>query len=386
MERSHMAKRIFVTGATGAVGSTLVPLLLEEADNFVWLLIRAESSEHLKIRLEALFLFWNLDKEQEVSARNRVIALQGDADLEKFGVSESVYAEVSSQCTHIIHCAGVVRMNLPLEVARQHALGSAKNVIELALACQASGNLQKVEYVSTVGVAGRMSGIVPETWITQPRSFHNTYEQSKAEAEDYLHQQIELYNLPITVHRPSMVVGDSKTGKIIHFQIFYYLCEFISGAKTHGLLPHLKDATLDTVPVDYVARAIQWSANQPTLTTNKILHLCSGPHLSMQLTHLQTLVRDKMREFDTPLPAVIAVPSVFFTFLLRAMMPIVSHTTLRQLKAVPIFLDYLADRQIFGNDKTADLFLVNTGPSLPPVKNSLEVAIACYLQSKSNKN
>ncbi len=153
-------------------------------------------------------------------------------------------------------------MNLELEVARQHALGSAKNIVELALACEASGSLQKIEYVSTVGVAGRMPGILPESWITQPREFHNTYEQAKAEAEDYLREQIEQHNLPVTVHRPSMVVGDSKTGKIIHFQVFYYLCEFIAGRRTLGILPYFGDAVVDTVPVDYVAQVIKWSSDQ----------------------------------------------------------------------------------------------------------------------------
>ncbi len=38
-------KRVFVTGATGAIGSALVPRLLEESETFVTLLIRAETRD-----------------------------------------------------------------------------------------------------------------------------------------------------------------------------------------------------------------------------------------------------------------------------------------------------------------------------------------------------
>ena len=51
--------------------------------------------------------------------------------------------------------------------------------------------------------------------------------------------------LPATIHRPSMVVGDSQTGKVIHFQVFYHLCEFLSGRRTLGIVPDTGDAALD---------------------------------------------------------------------------------------------------------------------------------------------
>ena len=148
-------------------------------------------------------------------------------DEPKFGISDKIYEKIARNCEYIIHCAGVVRMNLPIDLASKHAVGSAENIVELALACKKYGQLKKIDFVSTVGVGGKMQVSIPETWINETRSFHNTYEESKAAAEDFLQDKIALYNLPATIHRPSMVVGDSQTGKIIHFQVFYYICEFI---------------------------------------------------------------------------------------------------------------------------------------------------------------
>jgi thioester reductase-like protein len=166
----------FVTGATGAIGSALAPLLLEEAGTRVKLLIRADSSEDLTARLEALFRFWEVGPEN-LDFRGRVQALRGDVTAPRFGLDEATYAALCRECTHIVHAAGNVRMNLPLEKARSSAVGSAKNIVALARACS---SLKKVEFVSTVGVGGRLPR-VPEDWLTEPRDFHNTYEQSKAE-------------------------------------------------------------------------------------------------------------------------------------------------------------------------------------------------------------
>ncbi|MBD9357736.1 SDR family oxidoreductase [Methylomonas albis] len=346
-----MAKRYFVTGATGAIGSALIPLLLEEPDSQIWLLIRGKSSEHLMKRLEELFDFWEMAEPLALDARKRIFPLLGDTDQNQFALANEPYAKIAQQCTHIIHCAGVVKMNLPLEIARQHALGAAKNIVELALACKQSGNLQKIEYVSTVGVGGKMPGILPETWITKPREFHNTYEQSKAEAEIYLRDQIEQHHLPITVHRPSMVVGDSKTGKIIHHQIFYHICEFLAGRRTYGLLPNLGNAKLDTIPVDYVASVIQWSSLQQD-TAGEIFHLCSGPTQSIQLAELQTIVRHMFRSQGFKVPVVIHLPISLFNAVLNFVAPWFSDKLQRAVRAFPFFLDYLADENGFDNSLT----------------------------------
>lgn len=126
------------------------------------------------------------------------------------------------------HAAGSVRMNLPFEQVRHGSVDSARHILELAEECKKIRQGVKVEFVSTVGVAGRRPGVLPESWITEPRAFqneprafHNTYEQAKAEAEAeagwLVRQAVEEQGLPVTVHRPNMMVEDSRTGKIIHF-------------------------------------------------------------------------------------------------------------------------------------------------------------------------
>lgn len=355
-----MRNNYFVTGATGAVGSALIPLLLEDKNNRIWVVIRCEPNQKVETRLEELIKFWEMSNAQAVDARQRVIPLKGDTDLENFALTPEAYAIISQECTHIIHCAGVVRMNLPIEVARQHAVTATENVVKLALACKAAGNpIIKIEFVSTVGVGGCLPGVLQETWITTPREYHNTYEQAKAEAEDYLKAQIAKHQLPVTVHRPSMVVGDSKTGKIIHFQVFYHICEFLSGRRSFGLLPSFGDMRLDTVPVDYVAEVLRWSSLQPN-SAGKILHICSGANDAIKLTDLQKLVREKMIQNKTALPSLKSLPVSVFSLLLKIVGIFMKSKSKRALKTVPVFLNYLKDYQGFNNQKTK-LYIENSG-------------------------
>lgn len=211
-------KHYFITGATGAIGGALVPVLLREPQARLTLLLRAASADEVNTRLQSLCRFWQ-PSIVDTSWRERLRALRGDVTLPDFGPAAADYRQLAGECTHIIHSAGNVRMNLPIEQARRSSVDSTRHIVALAHAC---ARLEKVEFVSTVGVGGRTSGTVPEEWLSSARSFHNTYEQAKAEAEDIVRVEVE-GGLPLTVHRPSMVVGDSSSGRIIHFQVFYHL-------------------------------------------------------------------------------------------------------------------------------------------------------------------
>lgn len=206
----------FITGATGVLGSAIVrELLLNTSDKLI-LLIRAENNEHALKRMELLFAFLEI-KLPEV--KSRVEFVRGDTELENFGVDLKSYTALGSMVTHIIHSAASVRMNSPLAVARSASVSATENILKFANLCQENKVLKKIEVVSTVGVGGKWKGALPERWIHESRVFHNTYEQSKAEAELILEEYL-IKGFPITVHRPSMIVGHSKTGHILHFQIF----------------------------------------------------------------------------------------------------------------------------------------------------------------------
>jgi len=367
-------KTYFITGATGAIGSALVPILLEDADTCVRLLLRANSSDELVQRLETLFAFWQIGV-NDLEKRARVRAFRGDTTVARFGLDDSVYSALCAECTHIVHSAGNVRMNLPIERARLSSIGSAEQIIALANACP---RLEKVEFVSTVGVAGRTDGAVPEAWIRTPRQFHNTYEQAKAEAEDVIRAEFER-GLPLSVHRPSMVVGDTASGRIIHFQVFYHLCEFLSGRRTLGLSPDFGAAKLDIVPADYVARLIAWSSTTPA-SLGRILHSCSGPDLALPLKPLRDSVRRIFRAGGRRLPPIVTLPPRAFRSLLTGVGVFMPADARRAIKTLPIFLDYLATDQSFANQQTQAL-LSSAGLGVPKPASYLDKVLNNYLEN-----
>ncbi|KAI5912726.1 SDR family oxidoreductase [Thauera sp. 2A1] len=367
--------RYFLTGASGAVGSAIVPLLLADPETSVRLLLRADSVEHLAQRFEALCEFWRLSPSDP--ARARLQPLRGDATLPDFGLDADTYGELAADTTHIIHCAASVRMNDPLEKARQSAVGSAQAILTLARRLAASGTLKKVEFVSTVGIAGKRQGILPEQWIDEPRTFHNTYEQSKAEAEALVRAAVEHEALPITVHRPSMVIGDSRDGRIIHYQIFYYICEILSGRKTFGLYPALGNVRLDVIPVDWVADAIV-AASRETDTAGHILNLCSGPDKSPTLRDLRLLVRKDFRAHGKRPPVGLKIPRAWFAALPRLAALLAAPGRRTPLSTLPIYMDYLADSQGFCNARYLAQLRAH-GLALPDPQFYLPAVIAHYL-------
>ena len=370
-------KHYFLTGGTGALGSALVPVLLEQPKSQLALLIRAETDDQLTERLNSLFDFWNFaDKEPEY--RQRVIAYRGDASLTKFGLGDTDYNRLLESTSHIIHAAGAVRMNLAIEDARKSAVDTAGHIMTLAEHCQQQGNLSKVDMVSTIGVGGRLP-VVEEKILTVQREFHNTYEQAKAEAEELIKAKLD-QGLPITIHRPSMIVGDSVTGKIIHFQVFYHLCEFLTGRRSLGLFPNLGSTRLDTVPVDYVARVIAWSSIQ-TETIGSVIHECSGVEYGMRLTDLRIRAKALFKEHGLSVPPSMTLPPKVFTGVLDVVARFLDEKTRRALNTLPVFLEYLSSDQQFCNGQTLAQ-LKQHGITLPRWEDYIDNVVNAYLSYK----
>ena len=371
----------FLTGGSGAVGSAIVPLLLAEPDNEVRLLLRADSHAAIAKRLDRLVSFWGWTHEPD--KQERLKAIRGDATLPLFGLDKAQYAKLVAECSHVLHCAGTVRMNLPLEDARRSAVGSAQQVVEFARRLAAAGHLGKCEFVSTVGVAGKRPGVLHEAWMNEPRAFHNTYEQAKAEAEDVIRGAIAEDGLPVTVHRPSMVIGDSRDGRIIHFQIFYFVCEFLSGRKTFGVYPDFDEVRLDIIPVNWVAEAILASSRDPR-TAGRIFHLCVGPKLAPQLEELKETVRGAFKAHGLSVPFGITLPRGWFTGLARLAAKLAPMSRRKALGTLPVYLDYLADRQGFDNSAYTK-WLASRGLNLPVADDYVSRALGYFLDRRNGQ-
>lgn len=366
-----------LTGATGVLGSAIAEHLLRSTDSRMVLVIRAKSPEELEERRQSLLAYCDVSI---TDCDSRVVALAGDTSLPTLGVEASTYAAQLSRITHVIHSAGAVRMNLPIEKARASAVDSCQHILQLCEDVRTlEGRAPKLEFVSTVGVGGRMPGTVPERWIRESRAFHNTYEQSKAEAEILL-EEAAARGVPLTVHRPSMVVGDSRSGKVIHFQVFYHLMEFLTGARTFGVLPDPGDTLLDLVPSDFVARAIVRSSTE-NASIGRVLHLAAGANGGIDISTLQKIVSDCYRREGKKIPRSRVVPVWVF----RALIPLVStvsnERTRRALSTLPVFLDYLDGNQRFANELTGQL-VAEWGISTPNSRSILEPVIGYFFASR----
>lgn len=370
-------REIFVTGATGTIGSALVPRLLRSPDTRVRLLVRARDDADLQRRMASMRAYWGWDEDDERG--RRVVALRGDICAPCLGLAPAEHAAVAAECSHLVHCAASVNLLMPIEQARATAVAPTRAVLELGRLAASAGVLRKIDLVSTVGVWGRTPGTMPERPLPEVERFHNTYEAAKAEAERVVWN--EGADLPITVHRPSMVVGESDSGRVIHFQVFYHLCEFLSGVRTRGIVPTLGAMRLDVIPVDWVAAAIDWASRHED-TAGSIFHLCSGPEGAIALGPLQATVRERWQRQGRTLPPLRTVSRRLLQHAVPVLGAFAGAKARRALRALPPVLEYLGEDQSFANVDTARR-LAGAGLPVPPAASYLGPVLDYYLARRA---
>jgi long-chain acyl-CoA synthetase len=144
---------------------------------------------------------------------------------------------------------------------------------DLGAECARRGRFESFVHVSTAFVAGTHAGHFGEDDLDVGQGFRNAYERSKFEAERLVRERAG--TLPVQVVRPSIVVGDSRSGWTPAFNVLYGpLRAFASGA--YPVIPARRASPVDVVPVDYVADGILRLAGRPGATH----HLTAGDRAS----------------------------------------------------------------------------------------------------------
>lgn len=220
------AMRIYLTGAAGLIGGEVAQRLAKRGHA-----VTAGVHRYREVR-------GNMRALVPVAGHSTI-----DLAAPALGLTETEAASIAASHDIVIHCAATVRFDLA--EADYRAINVAGTAAVLALA--ARGDLPLL-YVSTAYVCGGRSGTIREDDPLPVSGFANGYEASKAAAETLVAAASPRH----FIARPSIVVGDSRTGAIRNFDTTYALFKLIvEGRICH--LPARADATLDFVPIDHVA-------------------------------------------------------------------------------------------------------------------------------------
>ena len=200
-----------ITGATGFLGRNLLFRMLErEEEGRISLLVRGRGKSSPRDRLHRI-LNTRYGKEQAGAYKKRIDLILGDVTWKHFGMDDRTYSRLAGRVERVIHGAASVLFDLPLEMARNINVEGTRNLLDFAAEAHRMGTLRRMDYVGTAYVAGKRQGLVTEDELDEGQAFNNTYEQTKLEAERLVRERWG--ELPLAVYRPSIVVGESTTGR-----------------------------------------------------------------------------------------------------------------------------------------------------------------------------
>ncbi|HSL10801.1 MAG TPA: AMP-binding protein [Actinomycetota bacterium] len=244
-----MRSVVLLTGATGFLGTEIARRLLERPAITIVALVQAGGHDDARrVALRA----WHERPELRAEIGDRIGIVVGDVTLRRLGLDDEAYARLVGDVTHVVHAAANVRFDGSLDDLRRTNVTGTANVLELARAAHRDHRLERFLHVSTAYVAGRRTGLVREDELTDRFGFDNAYERTKFEAERLVVDVSD--ELPVTIVRPGMIVGDSRSGEITTFNTVYLLLRRYV-AERHRLVPARAGLRVNVVPVDHVADA-----------------------------------------------------------------------------------------------------------------------------------
>ena len=242
---------IFLTGATGYLGAYTARDLLEEHGQHLTLLVRAKSKEEgarrlwrsLQMHLEFPTFHRHLNE--------RIDIVLGDLTEPRFGLPRSELGRVARDIDSVIHCAASLNRKSNRACFNVNLRGTLE-VIKLARAAADLHGLRRFSDVSTVAVAGELQGqlVREDAMVDWSKSDYDPYARTKKFCEHMVHELLP--DVPITVFRPSAVLGDSRHPRTTQFDM---VRAFVFLAKL-PVFPFDASWRMDIVPANFVSAGI----------------------------------------------------------------------------------------------------------------------------------
>jgi nucleoside-diphosphate-sugar epimerase len=270
---------IFLTGATGFLGGRLIQNLAREGHTLFVLARNIKKAEQLLLKTADL--------------KGDIHIIQGDITVPDLGMNKETQQELANKIDVFYHMAALVKFDLDLkEELFQINFSGTKYALEAA----GKMGVSHFYYVSTAYTLGKDES-AKEELHSLDRSFNNPYEESKCKAEHLCMDFKKFFN--VTILRPAIIIGDSKTGeadsKFTLYGLMRSLEVFKKRFQRKGLgerVFHLlceEGSTQNLVPVDYVADVLSDVLQKGR--ENNIYHITnSNPPLSADVFQI---MRDK---------------------------------------------------------------------------------------------
>ncbi len=276
----------FVTGATGFIGNNLIPLLLARtagrrgAAGEIHMLVRESSLVRMEHRIDT----WAAS---DPTVRKRLKPVVGDLYEPLLGIAPQTSAALRQRgIAHFFHLAAIYDMTAGDEVNQLANVEGTHNAIALAEVIGA----RVFHHVSSVAVAGKYRGVFTEDMFDVGQALDHPYHRTKFESERVVR---DTATVPWRIYRPSIVIGDSRTGRIDKVDGPYYFLPLLKRA--HRLVPDWVPligpelGNTNLVPVDFVAAALDHIAHRPGLDGHAF-HL-TDPNQSPVVDVLNTLAK-----------------------------------------------------------------------------------------------
>ena len=236
---------IFITGFPGFLAGRLVETLASPETRFI-LLVQEQFEEKARTDADAI-------AEKTGTDTANFVIVRGDITRPDLGMDEDDARLAVERTTDVFHLAAIYDLEVAKEPAFKVNVDGTKNVNDLVRRMK---HLRRYNYISTCYVAGKRDDRIYEDELAHDKGFRNYYEETKYLAEMSVENLKS--ELPVTIFRPSVVCGDSKTGETPKYDGIYYVIKYILKFPELFRLVNVgnEDVRLNLVPVDFVVDAM----------------------------------------------------------------------------------------------------------------------------------